>query len=236
MLPLKHIAPLMILSERGDWEFAGTAFCFRAPEYLITAGHCVGSAPAERVGFLSHADGSVVRSVEVITHKTADVAIVRVAPDVARLVPFWDFVSNYSLGEQFLTSGFPYEDIEGGGKRLLPRLFMGIFQRIFDYTHGPWSYTAAELSAPAPMGLSGGPLFRPGAPQMLTAVVTANFESQLVIDHYEEVQREGTKTVYRTAKVTTYGVALLLDRVADWLNQHLPRSDSERYASAWRDR
>ena len=63
----------------------------------------------------------------------------------------------------------------------------------------------------------------------------AKFDSELLTDHYEEGDKEGVKTVYRTAKVTSYGIALLLDRVGDWLNQHLPPSDSARYAPVWRD-
>ena len=230
---LRHIAPLAI-RPADRWEFAGTAFCFRAPEYLITAAHCVAEMTPDRVGY-ANPEGRIIQALSVEKHPSADVAVLRVSTDGAFLSPFWDFVGNYGLGEEFWTYGFPYEDLKSGLKQLLPRLFHGYFQRIFDYSHGPWRYAAAEINTPAPLGLSGAPLFRPGAPQMLTGVVTANFSSELVEDYYEEVHDRSGKTVHRTARITTYGVAVLLSPIRDWLNAHLPPWDGAKHAASWHD-
>jgi hypothetical protein len=229
--PLKHVTPIAALSEAGRWNFAGTAFCFRAPEYLVTASHCIGDLPTARIGYAADQSTRIVPLMEVHRHPTADIAIMRI-PEPSPFVPFWNFVGNYGLGEEFRTFGFPYEDLRDGRKNLLPRWFHGYFQRVFDYEHGPWKYSAAEINTPAPLGLSGAPLFRPGAEQMVTGVVTANFSSELVEDYYEEEDKKGGRTVHRTARITTYGVALLLQPLAEWLNAHLPALDLDR-AKVW---
>jgi hypothetical protein len=43
------------------------------------------------------------------------------------------------------------------------------------------------MSIPAPAGLSGGPLFRPGAPPMVTALVTENLQSTTFLDQIETI-------------------------------------------------
>jgi S1-C subfamily serine protease len=238
MRPFNHIAPVFVLPEgstSNDWDLAGTGFCFRAPEFIVTAAHCIGNAVIGQIGIFNFSDGEIIRAIDILKHNTADIAIIRLSSNESRLIPFWNFVSNYSLGEKFYTYGFPYEDQSTGRRVITPRLFTGIFQRFFDYSHGPWNYHATELNIPAPMGLSGGPLFRPGAPQMLTGMVTANFESQVIVDYYEEQVTEREKHIYKTSKVVTYGVALLLDKLGEWLNEHLPPSDPGKYASGWHE-
>jgi S1-C subfamily serine protease len=238
MIPFNHIAPVIVLpegSKSNHWHLGGTGFCFRAPEFILTAAHCIGDAVIGQIGILNFSDRKIIRAIDILKHNKADIVIMRLSSNESRLIPFWNFVSNYSLGEQFYTYGFPYEDQSTGERMITPRLFTGIFQRFFDYSHGPWNYLATELNIPAPMGLSGGPLFRPGAPQMLTGMVTANFESQAIVDYYEEQITEKEKHIYKTSKVVTYGVALLLDQLADWLNEHLPQSEPSKYASGWHE-
>jgi hypothetical protein len=224
--PLKHISPLAVFTDK--WDLAGTAFALTTPDILVTAAHCVHGFPAERVGY--PVGNRVIRATSIDIHPSADIAIVRVGADDAHLTGFWGFVGNYGLGEDFMTYGFPYEEIAGGIKRLLPRLFLGHYQRFFDYVHGPWKYYAGEMSVPAPLGLSGAPIFRPGAEQMLTGIVTANSSSELVEDYYEETDRAGAKVVHKTARITTYGIALMLDQVANWLKPRLPGLDARQKA------
>jgi hypothetical protein len=56
----------------------------------------------------------------------------------------------------------------------------------------------------------------------ITGIVTANLESTTTLDAVEEIQADGKerREVYR--KVITYGVALLLGGVVDWLEQTIP--------------
>ncbi len=230
MQPLKHIAPLAVFTDAGKWDLAGTAFALSAPDVVLTAAHCLHGFPAERVGY-AHPRGGIIRATSIDTHPSADIAILRVPADDARLTGFWGFVGNYGLGEEFMTYGFPYDDIGGGLKRLLPRMFIGHYQRFLGYTHGPWRYYAGEMSVPSPLGLSGAPIFRPGAEQMLTGIVTANMSSELVEDYYEETDRAGAKVVHKTARITTYGIALMLHSIADWLKPRLPNLDV--HPKAW---
>jgi hypothetical protein len=158
---------------------------------------------------------------DVSVHPAADLAVLHFASPTF-LAPFWGFVANYGLGEEYMCFGFPFEDLPHGGRALTPRLFMGYFQRLFQYGHGPFRYHAVELSSPAPQGLSGGPLFRPAAPQMLTGLVTGNVQSSTVVDYLEETHESSGKTVYKTARIVEYGVALLLDEVGPWLDPIVP--------------
>ncbi len=235
MQPLKHIAPLAVFTDAGKWDLAGTAFALTAPDIILTAAHCVHGLSAERVGYAhpatSQTPGRIIRATSIDRHPSADLAILRVPADDALLIAFWGFVSNYGLGEEFMTYGFPYEDIAGGFKQLVPRMFIGHYQRFFHYVHGPWRYLAGEMNVPSPLGLSGAPIFRPGAQQMLTGIVTANTSSELVEDYYEETDRAGAKVVHKTARITTYGIALMLHSIADWLKPRLP--NLEAHPKAW---
>jgi hypothetical protein len=143
--------------------------------------------------------------------------------------PFWGAVGNYSLGEQFHAFGYP-EDVAADKPGPTPRLFTGHFQRFFDYrSFAGFRYRAGELSLPAPAGLSGGPLFRPGAAVMVTGLVAENFESRTTLDSVEEVSREGDRTTYSTVRVIAYGVAVMLDPLSGWLDEHVPAFDSSEF-------
>ena len=85
-------------------------------------------------------------------------------------------------------------------------------------------YVAGEMSIPASPGLSGGPVFRPRAPDTVIGVVTASLSTSVAAgeESYEEVLTDGSirRTVYR--HVINYGIALILDHVRDWLDEHVP--------------
>jgi hypothetical protein len=58
MRPLNHIAPVVVLPEgraTNNWDLAGTGFCFHAPEFIVTAAHCVGNAVI----------GQIIRAVDI---------------------------------------------------------------------------------------------------------------------------------------------------------------------------
>jgi len=135
-------------------------------------------------------------------------------------MPFWDFVSNFELGEEFFAFGYPEDTFGPSRGGVTPRLFKGYYQRYMTY-HSPvsnCSYNAGEMSIGAPPGISGGPVFRPGALPMVTGMVTENLEATTFLDEVEEVERAGTIVERRMhRKVINYGVALLLDSHGEWL-------------------
>lgn len=87
-----------------------------------------------------------------------------------------------------LAYGFPTEGPDpSSGAAPVSRLFVGHYQRFSEYSSPPgYRYLAGEMSIPAPGGLSGGPVFRAEAPEMLTGMVTANHESYAITDSLEE--------------------------------------------------
>lgn len=132
------------------------------------------------------------------THPEADLAIIETEPDEedsGEGYPrdsFVNFVGNLSLGEDFLAYGFPSEgpDASPGSAQLVPRLFKGHYQRYFPYEMSGYKYLAGEMNVAAPQGLSGGPVFRPGAFMLLTGTVTANQESYVTVDSFEGESEE----------------------------------------------
>lgn len=81
------------------------------------------------------------------------------------------------------------------------------------------------MSVPAPGGLSGGPLFRRGAPQMVTGLVTTNYESYTINDSVEEVDDSGRIYRAESRKIISYGIALMLSTVKPWLVDVIPERD-----------
>lgn len=234
--PLAAVGAVIAESGDGTGVFSGTCFLFRHSHIVLTADHCV---PAAAEGL--HLEFPVLRRVQhveaVERHPSADIAALttkRPGGDDGEGYPteaFWDRVSNWGLAESYVTYGFPSEgptpDAPNGPT---PRAFVGHFQRFFEYrSPGGYQYEAAELSGTAPSGLSGGPIFRQGAPQMLTGLVTANVESYAITDSQEEVREGGDVFRLESRRVISYGVGLLLSPVSDWLREVVP----ERAGMGW---
>jgi hypothetical protein len=206
----------------------GTCFAFRHSTHLLTTAHCVGGRGIEAIGIVIPTKFDRLRNAsEVVRHPDADLALIRLedVEDDAGCHAFWDSVGNYAA-EDFVAFGYPI-DTFGTQQQPTPRLFKGHFQRFIDPFRpegSSYSYLAGEMSIPAPVGMSGGPIFRPGAPPMLLGMVTANLSSSTAAgeESYEEVESDGSirRTVYR--HVVSYGVALILDSVKDWLDEHVP--------------
>ena len=70
--------------------------------------------------------------------------------------------------------------------------------------------------------MSGGPLFRAEAPQMVTGIATANVESYAVTDSLEEVHAGGNVSRIESRRVISYGLALMLSAVSGWLDETIP--------------
>ena len=128
------------------------------------------------------------------------------------------------MGEDFFAYGYPADPIGPNASAPTQRLFKGHYQRFMEHrSFMGYRYLAGEMSIAAPAGLSGGPLFRPGAPQMVTALVAENIASQLVVDSIEERSEAGrvVKTEVRQ-NVISYGTAVMLSAISDWLDAEIP--------------
>jgi hypothetical protein len=217
---------------RGPY-LLGTCFAFRSARHFVTAAHCVGDLRADRLVVVVPQVTGPIRVTSVERHPSADVAILTLDEEPDGVEPFWSAVSNYGLGEDFLAFGFPESIFGPDARQPTPRLFKGSYQRFFDHeSHMGYEYFAGELSIGCPAGLSGGPLFRPDAQVIVTGMATENMESTTVLESVEEVVQDGAKTEKRYRKVITYGVALMLDRVSDWFDAHLPEFDSSEWVKA----
>ena len=227
--PLSAVGAVVAFDATETPTFSGTCFLFRHSHIALTANHCVPETAAHlRLEFPGLGRFQRVEGVE--RHATADLAVItteRVAKDNGQGYPdeaFWDCVSNWSLGEPYMTYGFPSEGpAPDSPVSPTPRIFVGNFQRFFEYrSPAGYAYLAAELSGTAPSGLSGGPIFRQGAPQMLTGMVTANVESYAITDSLEEMREGGEVFRLESRRVISYGIGLLLGTVSDWLHEVIP--------------
>jgi hypothetical protein len=202
----------------GKWEFSGTGAMYVRPYVILTAAHCVPDVPGAKFAFWSPVDNSTHEVEKVVRHPRIDLAVL-VLPRSVEPPPTGVYTAiSQSLidGGDFLAFGYPAEE-----NTTKPRIFKGHFQRFFGYqsTDGR-AYFAAELSIPAPAGLSGGPVSNAHQPQFLNAIVTANHDSSVVIDSFEEHEQDGTVTRGKITRVVSYGIAAMLvgETVQSWIN------------------
>lgn len=123
--------------------------------------------------------------------------------------------SGLDLGEHVWTYGYPFTDVERlpPGElffQLNPRLMRGYMMRDFYYDHKDYGKVLSyELSIPAPLGLSGAPLVREGAFEIV-GVIYGNNDVATV----EELATVDKKTGDRTPQVeriVSFGLAHHLD-------------------------
>lgn len=221
----------------NSWFFLGSCFAFREPHAFVTAGHCVDALePAELRLVVPRVLRPPVPVETVARHPSADVAVVRVPPETASPVqPFWNAVGNYGWGEEFFAYGYAEDRGRTADLAPTPRLFKGHYQRFFDQdSFAGYRYTAGEMSIPSPPGLSGGPLFRPGAPHLVTALAAENTDSTTTLEAVEDVTTEGNQRMTHYQRVISYGVAVMLDPLGDWIDEHLRPFDAVALAEAER--
>jgi S1-C subfamily serine protease len=220
-----HATGLLGLYDGGEGpaKFLGSTFAYRSSQHFLTAAHCVGDVGAGSLTVtIPHAERAwPVATVE--RHPSADLAVVALHEEVPDLEPFWGTVSNLAMAEEFYAFGYPADVLGANASMPTPRAFVGHFQRFFEYTSfAGFVYACGEMSIPAPSGLSGGPLFRPAAPQMVTAVAADNLESTTLLDAVEEISTASEKRTIRYQRVISYGVAVLLHPLSDWLDERVP--------------
>lgn len=236
MAGFNPLVPVGLVSGRQSsaeaWTFEGSCFLFRNDAFAITARHCVAGELAEYQCNFPQL-GSTVQVSTVHRHPRADVAALqlveatyRLMPDQGRLpgvnpaVGFFGLAS-YGWGSDVTAFGYPSEGQQQGGTDPEPRFFKGHIQAIHpraDFC----DYLFAELSFPAPRGLSGAPLMHPGITDLVIGVVTSNFRTTVEVDL-------GSPDGSTTRDPVHYGRALLLDGVTDWLEATFPRPFNPHY-------
>jgi hypothetical protein len=227
MNPLAAVAILARGGEAGP-TFLGSCFAFRSKRVYLTAAHCVGDLAAHEVLVHGiHAPLESQRAAQLVRHPSADIVAVILQSGMESAEPFERLPAGYALGEDFYAHGFS-EDVLGDSSTVpVPRAFKGYFQRFMDHTSFMgYRYSAAELSIGCPAGLSGGPLFSTEhvSAGFAYGIVTENVQSHTVLESWEEVERDGSRTVYRNQSVINYGVALLLTDLKDWLSEVAPEA------------
>jgi len=74
----------------------------------------------------------------------------------------------------------------------IPQLFIGYFQRFFQYAApGRRTYFAGEMNIPAPLGLSGAPVYKRMPHMRVMGLVTTNTETSTTTDSEEDVVVDG---------------------------------------------
>jgi Trypsin-like peptidase domain len=207
--------------------FLGTCFRFRHERVALTAAHVVPQTEDLVLVFPRSGRTQIVQNVA--RHPTADIAVLVTeaqstdSEDGYPQTAFWDQVGNWGLGEEFMTYGYPSEGPTTEPDATHPRLFVGYYQRFFQATMpGNYRYLAGEMSVPALAGMSGSPLFRPGAPQMVTGMVTTSVESYTITDSVEEVTHDAERLRIEARKVISFGTALMLSDTTEWLHAVVP--------------
>lgn len=189
--------------DRRGARRAGTCTAFRQPQHVLTAAHCVETLePAEvEVGFIAAAGRHA--AVEIVPHPTADLALVRLAAsgDLHGVQPLTAVGRIDDWGREFagLGSADGAATVDEARQRLLTGRIRGTFSDPAD------GHLYAELSVPALDGFSGGPLFAPGTPHPLLAVITANRRPR-----------------FARRRNPGRGIALLAGDLADWIDEHAP--------------
>lgn len=225
--PRLATGPILFAPPDGEWEFSGTGAMYLRPYVILTAAHCVPDVTGGRFGYKSpmESDGRVAE--QVVRHPTIDLAALVLSKDVAAPPTGVYSEIGHTLvdGGDFIAFGYPAEENTN-----VPRLFKGHYQRHFEY-HSPdgRKYFAAELSVPAPAGLSGGPVSNAHRPQVLDAIVTANHDSSLVIDSFEEEERDGKVWRGKITRVVSYGIAAMLvpTDVQEWVHTVVALADAD---------
>jgi hypothetical protein len=189
---------------------------------LLTAAHVVKAhRPSDLT--VSIDQDKVARGLEVLRidlHPRLDVAALRISENTI-FDPFSKVSAQVSFGDEVAAFGYP-EDTEPSGVVPVPRLFRGHIQRIFDHqSEFGFRYTAAELSFPAPAGLSGGPVALKDHPTEVIGVVTESKLATTFLQSIAEFSNEKERFSERIHSTIEYGLAALLTLQDNWLRRVL---------------
>jgi hypothetical protein len=208
----------------GEVLLLGTAFAFRTGQHYLTAAHCIGDLSPSDIYLNVRGLDDLMSVAHVERHPTADVALLVLESDIEQAEPFMLIREEQAIGPQFFAFGYPEDAMEGKAPSPKPRVFIGHYQRFFHHKslHTDREYDAVELSIPAPGGLSGGPVFPQELLNLVSGLVTENYESTTRLQAVEDINAAGEKRTIQYQTVISYGIAALLDPLRDWIEERVP--------------
>jgi hypothetical protein len=200
-------------------QYSGTGAIYVRGNVVVTAAHCVPDDADAKYAFKAPGVKDAWVAHTVVRHPEADLAVMVGHPDIPMPSTGVYRGVDETLAEagDFCAFGYPAEQDTAVG-----RVFKGHFQRYFGYVDPAGkSYFAGEMSVPAPAGLSGGPVSRPATPDLLSGIVTANHDSYLIVDSFEETEINGMVSKGQIKRVVSYGIAAMLVNPAmrQWLEE-----------------
>jgi hypothetical protein len=187
----------------------------------LTAKHCVGNLEPNQIAVITPLGGLVKAASSVNRHPSADLAIIETGTmhvEGDEVKPFEAIASEDRLGADFYAYGYPEDVLGEGDANQAERLFKGHFQRFLRHNN----HVAGEMSIPSPLGLSGGPLFRPFEPCDLLGMAIGNKSSYTTPDSAEVEMSPGLRVEKHVRRMVEYGIALMLADVADWIHESMP--------------
>lgn len=216
-----------ILIRLSDNAFLGSCFVFRYPEIALTAAHCIGDEDLTNLGVVypnSRAGERVFQVQGIDVHPTADAAVLKIIPPDEREITWaiYDAWDDRAFGLDVFAFGYPQEWV-AGAPQPMPRLFKGHVQRFFDHeSYLGFSYLAVELSFACPAGLSGSAIVNPTLQGRLYGLVTENVRTSTEVESVLEVDERGDKYKESFHRIVSYGVALWLPSITNWLDAVVP--------------
>lgn len=219
------------ISGTEPFRFLGTCFAYKEPWFFLTAEHCVrGFAAHDLTVDAPGGSGSPHPVGQVHTLDGSDLAVLR-SPDhgpwMTNVDPYREIQHEYELAQDFVSFGFTSETITTFGglpkaNQPTPRIFKGHFVQLLTFTDPLGrNYVASEMNIPAPDGLSGAPVFPPGRPYVVTAMVTGEKSTFTIPERVEETTDEGHISVTEVRRQVSYGIALMLHTVSAWIESEL---------------
>lgn len=224
MRPADYIRPIFFYTgKKGDeYKFLGSAFGFETPNCLLTAKHVVNGFNLSDLFVLSKYPNKYIPIKKIHKHSHVDIALIKIEenPPYTPLY-FKIFDDHIGLGAQIFSYGYPASNINTNKIKLESRSLTGYVQRIFNYEFKEYKYEACELSFPITGGFSGSPVLLQREGTKCIGVITHSYESETIVDYYEEHITSKNKEVHKISKVISYGLCVYLLRYKNWFKKFL---------------
>ena len=228
MRPYAAVQALLQCTKDGKPErIAGSCFRLWSDTHYITAAHCVQNIVHDELRVMSCLRQSGdLQCVGVITHPQADIAILEVTGEMPdQFEKFGLYDKDFCPGQQIHCFGMVCSS-DGSFANVTQRIIGGITQRDFTYADGQYKSKVIELSAPIPIGMSGGPAFLAAKPNLAMGVAIATNQAEVVIARFADYENGNLREREKISEIVRYGVVLRLYTVLDWLKEVMPSNAS----------
>jgi len=225
MKPFRAVQALMgYNSQKKKKEIIGSCFRLWAPNYFLTANHCVNELNPEQIQVMNCMDDNHdFQCIAKHQHSKSDIAILEVEGDIPEIFEkFKISEQDFAYGSQVHCFGMNIDwDTSGSPSRVIG----GIIQRDFTYSDGKYESKALELSAPIPKGTSGGPAFFANKDDTVIGMAIGTIKSEVVISSIEQYEEQEVKMRERISEIIRYGVILRLYPLKEWIESILPKNN-----------